>query len=195
MARLLEKYRNEVAGALRQRFQYKSPMAVPRLTKIVVSMGIGRAVLDGPKEASENKRLKAARAELALIAGQQPIPTKARKSVSNFKVRAGWDVGMKVTLRGARMYEFLDRLVSVAIPRVRDFQGLPASGFDGRGNYNMGISEQTIFPEVDIDKVEFQQGMNIAMVTTARNDEEAAALLRMLGVPFATPEPAVAGKA
>lgn len=194
MSRLLEKYKAEVAPALREQFHYKSPMAVPRLEKIIVSMGIGRAVLDGPKTAAENKRLQAASRELGLITGQQPVPTRAKKSVSNFKVRAGWDVGMKVTLRGARMYEFLDRLISVAIPRVRDFQGLSPNGFDGRGNYNMGLSEQTIFPEVDIDSVEYPQGMNIAMVTTAGTDEEAAALLRRLGVPFAAGEPAAAGR-
>ena len=188
MARLLEKYKAEVAPALIEQFKYKSPMATPKLEKIIVSMGIGRAVLDGPKNAAENRRLRAARQELALITGQQPVPVRARKSVSNFKVRAGWDVGLKVTLRGARMYEFLDRLISIAIPRVRDFQGLSPNGFDGRGNYNMGLSEQTIFPEVDIDKVEFQQGMNIAFVTTAGSDEQGAALLRMLGLPLRTAE-------
>ncbi len=188
MGRLFEKYKAEIVDALREQFKYKSSMAVPKLEKIVVSMGIGRAVLDGPKNAAENRRLKAAMQELAQITGQQPVPMKAKKSVSNFKVREGWDVGMKVTLRGKRMFEFLDRLISIAIPRVRDFQGLSSNGFDGRGNYNMGLSEQTIFPEVNIDKVEFQQGMNIAFVTTAGSDEEGAALLRMLGLPLRTAE-------
>ena len=188
MGRLFEKYKAEIVAALREQFKYKSSMAVPKLEKIVVSMGIGRAVLDGPKNAAENRRLKAAMTELAQITGQQPVPMKAKKSVSNFKVREGWDVGMKVTLRGKRMFEFLDRLISIAIPRVRDFQGLSSNGFDGRGNYNMGLSEQTIFPEVNIDKVEFQQGMNIAFVTTAGSDEEGAALLRMLGLPLRTAE-------
>ncbi|MCK5714144.1 MAG: 50S ribosomal protein L5 [Hyphomicrobiaceae bacterium] len=188
MGRLFEKYKAEIVDALREQFKYKSSMAVPKLEKIVVSMGIGRAVLDGPKDAAKNRRLKAAMTELAQITGQQPVPMKAKKSVSNFKVREGWDVGMKVTLRGKRMFEFLDRLISIAIPRVRDFQGLSSNGFDGRGNYNMGLSEQTIFPEVNIDKVEFQQGMNIAFVTTAGSDEEGAALLRMLGLPLRTAE-------
>ena len=188
MGRLFEKYKAEIVDALREQFKYKSSMAVPKLEKIVVSMGIGRAVLDGPKNAAENRRLKAAMTELGQITGQRPVPMKAKKSVSNFKVREGWDVGMKVTLRGKRMFEFLDRLISIAIPRVRDFQGLSSNGFDGRGNYNMGLSEQTIFPEVNIDKVEFQQGMNIAFVTTAGSDEEGAALLRMLGLPLRTAE-------
>ena len=188
MGRLFEKYKAEIVDALREQFKYKSSMAVPKLEKIVVSMGIGRAVLDGPKNAAENRRLKAAMTELAQITGQQPVPMKAKKSVSNFKVREGWDVGMKVTLRGKRMFEFLDRMVNAALPRVRDFQGLSSNGFDGRGNYNMGLSEQTIFPEVNIDKVEFQQGMNIAFVTTAGSDEEGAALLRMLGLPLRTAE-------
>jgi large subunit ribosomal protein L5 len=188
MARLLEKYKAEIAGALSEQFKYSSVMAVPKLEKIIVSMGVGRAVLEGPKKAAESKRLGAAQRELALITGQWPVPTRARKSVSNFKVRKGWDVGLKVTLRGRRMYEFLDRLISIAIPRVRDFRGLSLNGFDGRGNYNMGLTEQTIFPEVDIDKVEYQQGMNIAIVTSARTDEESLALLRTLGLPFRSPE-------
>lgn len=188
MGRLFEKYKAEIVDALREQFKYKSSMAVPKLEKIVVSMGIGRAVLDGPKDAAKNRRLKAAMVELGQITGQRPVPMKAKKSVSNFKVREGWDVGLKVTLRGKRMFEFLDRLISIAVPRVRDFQGLSSNGFDGRGNYNMGLSEQTIFPEVNIDKVEFQQGMNIAFVTTAGSDEEGAALLRMLGLPLRTAE-------
>ena len=178
-ARLLEKYREQAAGALAERFGYKNPLAVPRLEKIVISMGIGDAHQDEAK-------LEVARKQLALIAGQMPIVTKARKSVSNFKVRAGYDVGLKVTLRGPRMYEFLDRLVTLAIPRVRDFRGLSPSAFDGRGNYNMGLVEQTVFPEIDPAGVTATQGMNIALQTSAETDEEARELLSLLGMPFQT---------
>lgn len=177
MARLLEKYRNEVLPALQAEFGIKNKLAVPRLEKIVVSMGLGKAV--------QNRQIiEQASQELALITGQRPVVCKARKSVSNFKLRKGMPIGIKVTLRGKRMYEFLDRLISIAIPRVRDFRGLDPSGFDGTGNYNMGVSEQTVFPEVPIDKVQFQQGMNITIVTTTDDDKKAYSLLEKLGMPF-----------
>jgi len=176
-ARLLERYRNEVAKTLAEEFGRSNLLSVPRLEKIVVSMGLGRAV-------GEEGLLDTAASELALITGQKPVVTRARKSISNFKLRKGMKVGLKVTLRGRRMYEFLDRLISLAIPRVKDFRGLPPSGFDGRGNYNLGLSEQTVFPEIDPDKVQFTQGMNIAITTTAKTDEEARRLLTLLGMPF-----------
>jgi len=176
-ARVLEKYRNEVAPKLQERFGYRNVHAIPKLEKIVVSMGIGDAHQDQAK-------LDAAVSQLALITGQKPVVTKARKSISNFKTRKGYSVGAMVTLRGARMYEFFDRLVSLAIPRVRDFRGLNPSSFDGRGNYNMGLVEQTVFPEIDPAKVTFTQGMNIAFQTTAQTDEEARELLSLLGMPF-----------
>ncbi len=177
VARLLEKYRKQVVQAVNERFGYNNPMAVPKLEKIVISMGIGDGQTDSAK-------LETAQKQLALIAGQQPIITKAKKSISNFKLRTGNKIGLKVTLRGARMYEFFDRLVSIAVPRVRDFRGLNPSGFDGRGNYNMGLAEQSVFPEVDPTKVTFTQGMNIAMQTTAKTDEEARELLTLMGMPF-----------
>ncbi len=177
VARLLEKYRNEVVPALTSQFGYKNPMAVPKLAKIVVSMGIGDAD-------TEKNKLETAAKQLAQITGQQPVATTARKSISNFKLREGMKVGLKVTLRRERMYEFLDRLITLAIPRVRDFRGLPPSAFDGRGNYNMGLDEQTVFPEIDTSKVTFTQGMNVAIETSAESDEEAKALLGMLGMPF-----------
>lgn len=177
MARLMERYRNEVRPALQAEFQRENILSIPKLDKIVVSMGIGLATAD-------KKRLESAARELAQITGQKPLVCKARKSISNFKLRRGMEVGLKVTLRGRRMYEFFDRLVNVAIPRVRDFRGLDPQGFDGRGNYSMGLSEQTIFPEVDPDKVEFQQGMNVTIATTARNDREALRLLQLMGMPF-----------
>lgn len=177
MARLLDKYKNEIAPALKQELGIKNSMAIPKIEKIVISMGIGSAI-------QEKGRIAAAQKELAMIAGQRPVICKAKKSVSNFKLRQGYDIGLKVTLRGKRMYEFLDRLIAVAIPRVRDFRGLNPNSFDGRGNYSMGVTEQTIFPEVDPDKVQFQQGMNITFTTTARNDREARELLKKLGLPF-----------
>jgi len=179
VTRLQEKYRNEVAPALTERFGYRNRFAVPKLEKIVVSAGIGEAEEDQAK-------LEAAQKQLALITGQRPVVTVARKSISNFKIRRGFKVGLKVTLRGARMYEFLDRLVSLAIPRVKDFRGLNPSGFDGRGNYNMGLVEQSVFPEIDPGTISFTQGMNIAMQTNAKTDEEARELLGMLGMPFRT---------
>jgi large subunit ribosomal protein L5 len=166
-----------VIPALKERFGYKNPMEVPTLAKIVISMGIGDAQQDKP-------RLEAAQKQLATIAGQQPVITRSRKSVSNFRLREGSVVGLKVTLRETRMWEFFDRLVSLAIPRVRDFRGLNPSGFDGRGNYNMGLTEQTVFPEIDPASVTFTQGMNIAFQTTADSDEEARELLSLLGMPF-----------
>jgi len=184
MARLLERYRREVIPALSQELGRTNALSLPRLEKIVVSMGLGKAVQEAGSKAPESKRFTEAIEQLATITGQRPVVTRARKSVSNFKVRKGWNVGLKVTLRGKRMYEFLDRLISLAIPRVRDFRGLDPSGFDGRGNYNMGLSETGVFPEVNPDRVTYQQGMNIAICTTARNDAEARRLLTLLGMPF-----------
>ena len=175
--RLKEKYRNEVSQALSARFGYKNPMAIPRVLKVVVSMGIGQADADAA-------RLEAAQKQLTQIAGQVPIVTLAKQAISNFKLRKGNKVGLKVTLRGARMYEFLDRLISLAIPRVKDFRGLSPSSFDGRGSDNMGLVEQTVFPEVDTTTITFTQGMNIAIHTSARSDEEARELLSQLGMPF-----------
>jgi len=177
MARLMEKYQKEVLPALKSELDRQNPMSIPRIEKVVISMGIGKSI-------AERKRLENARKELAAVTGQLPLVCKARKSVSNFKLRQGMQIGLKVTLRGKRMYEFIDRLVCTAIPRVRDFRGLDPKGFDGRGNYNMGLTEQTVFPEVEADKVEFQQGMNITFVTSARNDREALSLLRHMGLPF-----------
>ena len=177
MTRFQEKYKNEATPALKERFGYKNPMAVPALKKIVISMGIGDA-------SSEKAKLEVAIKQLAQIAGQQPIIMKARKSVSNFKLREGMNVGLKVTLRGVRMYEFLDRLASLAIPRVKDFRGLNPSGFDGRGNYNMGLVEQSVFPEINPDTITFTQGMNVTFVTSAETDAEARELLSLLGMPY-----------
>jgi len=177
VARLEEKYRTEIVQTLSQRLGRTNPHALPKLEKIVVSMGIGDAD-------EEQAKLETAGKQLALITGQQPVVTQARVSVSNFKLRKGMNVGLKVTLRGTRMYEFLDRLVSLAIPRVKDFRGLNPSSFDGRGNYNMGLIEQSVFPEVDPANVTFMQGMNLAFQTTAKTDEEALELLGMLGMPF-----------
>jgi large subunit ribosomal protein L5 len=177
MARLKDKYRNEVAGALAKEFDIKNPMAVPKIEKIVVNMGLG--------EASANaKILDVATEELKTITGQKPVVTKAKKSIAAFKLRQGMNIGTMVTLRGDRMYEFLDRLISVALPRVRDFRGVSAKAFDGRGNYTLGVREQLIFPEIDFNKVDKTRGMNISIVTTARTDEEARSLLKSLGMPF-----------
>jgi len=186
MSRLLDKYRSEVVPALKQELEEDNLNAIPRLDKIVVSMGLGKAVQESSSKVRDNKRFHEAIEHLSTITGQRPLITKARKSVSNFKVREGWDVGLKVTLRGRRMYEFLDRLVMLAIPRVRDFRGLNPNGFDGRGNYGMGLTECGVFPEVNPDRVSFQQGMNIAICTTARNDAAARRLLALLGMPFRT---------
>jgi large subunit ribosomal protein L5 len=176
-SRLFERYKKEIAPALAKEFSIGNPMAVPRLRKIVVNMGIG--------EATQNiKLLDAASAELSQITGQKPVTHRARKSIAQFKVRKGMPIGCSVTLRGQRMYEFLDRLTSIALPRVRDFRGLPSKAFDGRGNYTMGVRDQLIFPEIDYAKVDRARGMNITMVTDAKTDEEARSLLRHLGLPF-----------
>ncbi len=177
VVRLKEKYRKEVVPALMEQFDYKNPMQVPRLVKICLNQGVGEAT--GDKKLIDN-----AVAEMTLIAGQKAVPTRARRSVSNFKLREGMPIGVRVTLRGDRMYEFLDRLIHVALPRVRDFRGINDKAFDGRGNYNMGLSEQIVFPEIDLDKVSRISGMDITFVTTAKTDKEAYALLKGLGLPF-----------
>ena len=180
-ARLIEHYKTKVVPALQQKFGYKNLFAVPRLEKIVISMGLGKyATAGGDGKANFEKAEK----ELTVIAGQKPLRCKAKKSVANFKVREGMETGLKVTLRGNRMYEFLDRMISLAFPRVKDFRGLSASGFDREGNYNFGFNEQTVFPEVDTATVTFQQGMNITMVTTAKKPDEGRELLKQFGFPF-----------
>jgi large subunit ribosomal protein L5 len=177
MPRMMDKYNNEVAPALKDKFQYTTPMQLPKLVKVVVNMGVG--------DVKENaKALEAAVNELATISGQKPVVTKAKKSVANFKLREGMNIGCKVTLRGVRMYEFVDKLFNVALPRVRDFRGINSNSFDGRGNFSMGVKEQLIVPEIDIDKVEKVRGMDISFVTTAKTDEEAKELLALLGLPF-----------
>ena len=176
-ARLRETYKNEVFKGMMEKYNYKNVMEVPALEKITINMGLG--------EAKENaKILETAVAELALISGQKPVITKARKSIANFKVRQGMPVGAKVTLRGDNMYEFADKFFNIALPRVRDFKGVSKNSFDGRGNYSMGIKEQLIFPEIEYDKVDKVKGMNIVFTTTAKTDEEAATLLQLLGLPF-----------
>ncbi|AUG58911.1 MAG TPA: 50S ribosomal protein L5 [Ruminiclostridium sp.] len=177
MPGLKDKYLNEVAPALKSKFNYKSVMEVPKLEKVVLNMGIGDAK-DDPKA------LDAAVNDLTLISGQKPIVTKAKKSVAAFKLRTGMNVGCKVTLRGDRMYDFVHKLFNVALPRVRDFRGVPVNSFDGRGNYSLGVKEQLIFPEIDYDKVEKIRGMDITFVTTAKTDEEARELLKLMGMPF-----------
>jgi large subunit ribosomal protein L5 len=177
--RLIAHYKEKVVPALQQRFGYTNMLAVPRIEKIVISMGLGKAAAAGEKE-----KLNQAEKELAVIAGQKPVRTKAKKSVANFKVREGMETGLKVTLRGNRMYEFLDRMISLAFPRVKDFRGVNPNGFDKGGNYNFGFTEQTVFPEVDGSAVTFQQGMNITMVTTASTVDEGRELLRGFGFPF-----------
>ena len=177
MARLKDLYQSKIISELTKEFDYKNPMAVPQIQKIVISMGVGKAVQD-------KKFLDLAKKDLMMITGQVPIVCKAKKSVSNFKVREGMETGLKVTIRGVRMYEFMDRLISLAIPRVRDFRGLNQNGFDGRGNYSMGVAEQSVFPEINTAKMEFQQGMNITFVTTAKTDKEAIKLLQLFGMPF-----------
>lgn len=174
--RMLLRYREEVAPAMREQFGYSNPMQVPRLTKIVVNMGLGKAV--------ENKaRIEHAVRELSQITGQKPTVRNSRNAIAGFKIRENYPVGAAVTLRGARMWEFFDRLVSIAMPRIRDFRGMPKK-FDGRGNYSVGIAEQSIFPEISLDRIEFVQGMHITFVTTAKTDEEGLALLQKLGFPF-----------
>ena len=178
MARLQDKYRSEVVPALKQKFGYKNVMEIPKLEKIVINMGLGDCK-------DNSKALELAVSELATIAGQKPLVTKAKKSIANFKVREGMNVGAKVTLRGERMYEFTDKLVSIVLPRVRDFRGVPTKAFDGRGNYALGVREQLIFPEIEYDKVEKIRGMEMIFVTTAKTDEECKELLRLMGMPFA----------
>ena len=178
MARLRDKYRAEVVPALQQKFGYKNVMEIPKLEKIVLNVGLG--------DCKDNaKALELAVSELATISGQKPLVTKAKKSVANFKLRAGMNVGAKVTLRGDRMYEFADKLVSIVLPRVRDFRGVSTKAFDGRGNYALGVREQLIFPEIDYDKVEKIRGLEMIFVTTAKTDEEARELIALLGMPFA----------
>lgn len=177
MSRMQEKYKSEVAPALMAKFGYKSVMQIPKLEKIVINIGMS--------DAKENpKVIEAAMNDLSLITGQKPVITKARKSVANFKLREGMNIGCKVTLRSEKMYEFLDRLFSIALPRVRDFKGINPNSFDGRGNYSLGIKEQLIFPEIDYDKIDKIRGMDIIMVTTAKTDEEARELLSLMGAPF-----------
>ncbi|MBQ4629454.1 MAG: 50S ribosomal protein L5 [Clostridia bacterium] len=177
MTRMRAKYEEEVRKALMEKFGYKSPMQIPKLEKIVINIGVG--------EAKDNaKALEAAANDLAIITGQKPVITKAKKSVANFKLREGMNIGCKVTLRADRMYEFLDRLFNVALPRVRDFRGINPNSFDGRGNYALGIKEQLIFPEIDYDKIDKLRGMDVIFVTTANTDEEARELLSLMGAPF-----------
>ena len=177
--RLREKYLKEIVPALMEQFSYKSTMQVPRINKICVNQGLGIAITD-------KKFIDTGIQEMSMITGQKAVPTKSKKDISNFKLRKGMPIGVRVTLRGDKMYEFLDRLISVAIPRVRDFRGIGDKGFDGRGNYTLGINEQIIFPEVDIDKIVKINGMDITFVTSARNDREAYALLKEFGLPFKT---------
>jgi large subunit ribosomal protein L5 len=177
MARFQQQYRDRVVPELMEKFGFTSVMQVPRFTKVTLNMGVGEAI-------SDKKLIEAAVADLTRIAGQKPVQTKARKAIAAFKIREGYPIGCMVTLRGERMWEFLDRLVTVALPRVRDFRGISGKAFDGRGNYNLGVKEQIIFPEIEYDKVDRVRGMNISITTTARNDEEAKALLASFRFPF-----------
>lgn len=177
MDRLQEKYAKEVAPELTKKFGYKNVMQLPKLEKVIINMGVGEAV-------GNPKALDAAVSDLALIAGQKPIVTRAKKSIATWKIRQGMAIGAKVTLRGTRMYQFLDKFMNVALPRVRDFHGVSSKAFDGRGNYSVGLKEQLIFPEIDYDKIDKVRGMNVVIVTTAKTDEEARALLSLLGMPF-----------
>ncbi|KJS14343.1 MAG: 50S ribosomal protein L5 [Desulfotomaculum sp. BICA1-6] len=177
MPRLKDKFRSEVVKAMMERFGYKNVMQVPRLEKVVVNMGVGEAI-------QNSKIIDNAVNDMTIITGQRPVVTKAKKSIAAFKLRQGMTIGCKVTLRGDRMYEFVDRLFSIALPRVRDFRGISPKSFDGRGNYSMGVKEQLIFPEIDYDKIDKVRGMDIIIVTTAKTDEEARELLRLMGMPF-----------
>ncbi len=177
--RMQQRYKSEIRASMQKEFSYKNPMQVPRLEKIVINMGVGEA-------AGDQKKLDAAVAELTLIAGQRPVKTVAKKAIAGFKIREGLPIGTKVTLRRAKMYEFLDRLVTIALPRVRDFRGISGKGFDGRGNFAMGLKEQIIFPEIAYDKVDAVRGMDIVIVTTAKTDAEAKALLKAFDIPFVT---------
>jgi large subunit ribosomal protein L5 len=181
MARLREKYREEVVPELMKEFGYSNVMQVPQLKKIVVNVGLGEAV-------SNAKALEAAVADISAITGQKPVVTRAKKSIAAFKLRAGMPIGAMVTLRGPRMYEFLDRLVSITLPRIRDFRGISPNSFDGRGNYTLGLQEQIAFPEIDYDRIDKSRGLELSLVTTAKNDEEGRRLLALLGVPFARTE-------
>jgi len=180
MARLQELYKTEIAKAVAAKYNLDNPMAIPKLDRIVVNMGVGRATQD-------KNLLESAVETLARISGQRPVITKAKISVSSFRLREGNEIGCKVTLRGRRMYEFLDRLISIALPRIRDFRGLNPNSFDGHGNYSLGLAEQVVFPEIDADKIQHTHGMNITIVTTAPNDEQARELMRLFGVPFRRP--------
>lgn len=180
-ARLKERYLNEIVPALTNEFNYSNVMQVPRLTKVSVNIGLGEAV-------SNARAMDSAVADLTAITGQKPVITRAKKSIANFKIRQGNPIGLMVTLRGDRMYEFLDRFLNIALPRIRDFQGAPANAFDGRGNYSMGVREQLIFPEIEYDKVDRVRGLQVSMVTTARSDQEARRLLDLMGVPFQRPQ-------
>jgi len=175
--RLKQYYKESIAPQLMKDFEYTSPMQIPKIKKVVISIGLGEAI-------QNKKLLDAAVSELALISGQQPMKTKARKSIAAFKVRQGMEIGAKVTLRGSRMYEFLDRLMNIALPRVKDFKGVNPNAFDGNGNYSLGIEEQIIFPEIDYDNIERVNGMNVAIITSAESDQEAKALLEQYGMPF-----------
>ena len=177
MSRLKELYKNEVVAALQEQFDYSNPMQVPKVTKVTLNMGVGEALAD-------KKVMEHAVSDMTLISGQKPIVTKARKSVAGFKVREDWPIGCKVTLRNDRMWEFLDRLIDIAVPRVRDFRGLNPKSFDGRGNYSMGVKEQIIFPEIDYDKIDTLRGMDITVTTTANTNDEGRALLKALNFPF-----------
>jgi large subunit ribosomal protein L5 len=180
MARLRDQYKNEVAKALSAKYNFDNPMAIPKLTKIVINMGVGRATQD-------KALLESAVDSLSKISGQKPVITKAKTSVSGFRLREGNDIGCKVTLRGLRMYEFLDRLISIALPRIRDFRGVNPNSFDGHGNYSLGLAEQVVFPEIDADKMQHAHGMDITIVTTATNDDQARELLHHFGLPFRQP--------
>lgn len=177
MSRLKDKYKNEVISGLKSRFGYKNVMEVPRLEKVIINMGVGEAT-------QEAKAIDAAVNDLTTISGQKPVVTRAKKSIAAFKVRAGMPVGCKVTLRGERMYEFLDKLFNIALPRIRDFRGVSNKSFDGRGNYSLGLREQLIFPEINFDKVDKVRGMDVVIVTSAKTDEEALELLKLMGMPF-----------
>ncbi|HEY6750031.1 MAG TPA: 50S ribosomal protein L5 [Rubrobacteraceae bacterium] len=179
MARLKDRYREEIAPALKDRFEIRNPMRIPKLEKIVINMGVGEA-------AQDSRKLDGAMEDLARITGQKPQLRRARKSIAGFKIRDGMPVGARVTLRGERMWEFLDRLITIALPRVRDFRGISPRSFDGRGNFALGLREQTIFPEISYDSIDTTRGLDVAVVTTAETDEEARELLRMLGMPFRT---------
>ena len=178
-SRLRERYRSEVVPALQKQFDYGNPMEVPRLSKVVVNIGLGEALQNA-------KAIDAAVGDLTMITGQKPIVTKAKRSIAQFRVRTGNSIGAKVTLRGERMWDFLDRLASLALPRLRDFRGLPSRSFDGRGNYSVGLREQLAFPEIDYDKIDRLRGLEISIVTTAKTDEESKRLLELLGMPFAS---------